>query len=176
MHFHIKTLLLLLLPLLCSTVAATSSSTSTPGASVFPDTYCKTAAITTWEQAERWTQFVNEFYIVKNLTVAYGSFVSADYIQHNPSVGQGAAAAISYLSPFWQTTTITILHLGFDDSIGWIHFRVDGLTPQPLAITDIYRFDPSCIQEHWDVIQMRRRMQPILWRCFDWWSGYSAAV
>lgn len=78
--------------LLSSTFTATSSSTSSPEAQVFPGTYCNTTAITTWEQAERWSQFVNEFYVVKNLTLAYGSFVLADYIQHNPSVGQGAAA------------------------------------------------------------------------------------
>lgn len=152
MHFTLSSLFL---PLLHGAVTAKSSSTPSPGASIYPKAYCVPSALTTWEQAERWNTFVHEFYIAKDLKAAYGSFVAADYIQHNPDVGQGPAAAIAYLSPFWQSTEIKILHLGFDNSIGWIHFRVDGLTPQPLAITDVYRFNESCIQEHWDVIQAR---------------------
>ena len=136
-------------------MAAKVSSTPSSETSIYPTAYCVPSGLTTWEQTERWNTFVNKFYIAKNLEAANGSFVAADYIQHNPDVGQGPAAAIAYLSPFWQSTTIKILHLGFDNPFGWIHFRVDGLTRQPLAITDMYRFNQSCVQEHWDIIQAR---------------------
>ena len=41
-----------------------------------------------------------------------------------------------------------------DNSVGFVHLRIN-TTPEPTALVDIYRFNGTCIVEHWDVTQVK---------------------
>ncbi|KAJ7801746.1 hypothetical protein B0H14DRAFT_3136163 [Mycena olivaceomarginata] len=83
--------------------------------------------------------------------------VRADEVQHNPDNLDGAAASFAVFNAVYanRTNVIQVLHQAFEAPIGWVHFRIDGASPEPAAIVDMYRFNGSCIVEHWDVIQER---------------------
>lgn len=49
----------------------------------------------------------------------------------------------------------TVLRHSFDNSIGFIHVRVDEAGEEPIALADIYRMEGTCLVEHWDVTQAR---------------------
>ncbi|KAJ7784065.1 hypothetical protein B0H14DRAFT_2958978 [Mycena olivaceomarginata] len=91
-----------------------------------------------------------------SIAAAY-KHVRADEFQHNPDNLDGAAASFAVFNAVYanRTNTIQVLHQAFEAPIGWVHFRIDGASPEPGAIVDMYRFNGSCIVEHWDVIQER---------------------
>ena len=138
-----------------SLLSSTKAQSPVHGTYNLPPTYCTPKVISTLEQASRFDAFVHSLYITKNLTNAYGGYVSLDYIQHNPFVGQGPAASIECLSHVLPKANITIFHLGLDNGVGWVHWRAIGLGPEETAITDVFRWNGSCIVEHWDVVEAR---------------------
>jgi predicted SnoaL-like aldol condensation-catalyzing enzyme len=83
--------------------------------------------------------------------------IPADYIQHNPFELDGITSSFDFLNPIFSNTSVTvqILHRVFEAPYGWLHYRVDGLLEEPTAIVDLFRFNGTCMQEHWDVIQGR---------------------
>ncbi|KAF9871447.1 hypothetical protein CkaCkLH20_11094 [Colletotrichum karsti] len=110
------------------------------------------------EQRAIFNDFVNDFYVEKNTTKALLNHQAEDYIQHNPNVLSGRQASIDFLATLVTPdgVNMTIIHNNFDDNTGYIHYRLDTLgASQPTAIVDIFRFNGTCIVEHWDVIQER---------------------
>jgi predicted SnoaL-like aldol condensation-catalyzing enzyme len=95
-------------------------------------------------------KFIQSFIIYSTRSDLFDAFthVVSDYIQHNPNILDGNAATFDVLSARPPTSTPQILHLAFSAPYGWVHHK-DGST----AIVDVYRFNGTCIQEHWDVIQ-----------------------
>ncbi|KAJ7023695.1 hypothetical protein C8F04DRAFT_1133678 [Mycena alexandri] len=85
------------------------------------------------------TTFVEEFYVTRDIPRAF-SHIAADYIQHNPVELDGVTSSFDFLDPIFSNTSVTvqILHRVFE-----------------AAILDLFRFDGTCVQEHWDVIQER---------------------
>ncbi|KAH7055806.1 hypothetical protein B0J12DRAFT_726768 [Macrophomina phaseolina] len=99
--------------------------------------------------------FVNTFYTIGNTTEAFLTHVDESYIQHNPAILSGRDAAISALDGYFANANLTIMRTAFDSPYGWIHYRVDQKGLEPTAYIDVYRFNGSCVVEHWDVIQER---------------------
>lgn len=119
-------------------------------------TYCVPHQVTPNEQYEIFEGWVHEFYLEREIPKAFHTYVMADFIQHNVyEPPYGALPSETYLHKLFGNSSIgiEILHQGFDGGIGWVHWRLDNAYPRPAAIADIFRFNESCIQEHWDVIQ-----------------------
>jgi predicted SnoaL-like aldol condensation-catalyzing enzyme len=116
-------------------------------------TYCPPRPASLFEQRVIFDAFVEAFYVEGNVTGAFTQYVALDYIQHNPFILSGRAAAIAALSVPGPATTLTIVHQLYDGNIGSVHHK-DVAAGSPLvAVADYYRFDGSCIMEHWDVTQ-----------------------
>ena len=92
----------------------------------------------------------------RNITQAY-AHVAANEIQHNPFLPDGAVSTFNFVNALFTNPAITVevLHQAFAAPIGWVHYRMDGLNPEPTAIVDVFRFDGACVVEHWDVIEER---------------------
>lgn len=69
----------------------------------------------------------------------------------------GRNNTIAALSPGglfdFSTASFTIIQTLFESPYGVVHYKFELLGQAPAAITDIWRFEGSCIVEHWDVIQ-----------------------
>lgn len=115
--------------------------------------YCPPYAASAYEQEQLFNAYVQLFYIEKNVTEALETYVAEDYIQHNPYLSSGRAPAEAVLPGLLAPATITIIHTVFQSPIGVVHFRVDEDGSPPTAFVDILRYNGSCIQEHWDVIE-----------------------
>jgi predicted SnoaL-like aldol condensation-catalyzing enzyme len=101
------------------------------------------------EQRQNWEAFVQQYYVEQEITEPFDNYVWVDLIQHHPGIGQGRDAAITYLESVRTAgSTIQIVHTGFGNNTGWIHHYNNGAT----KFVDVFRFDGSCIVEHWDVI------------------------
>jgi len=116
---------------------------------------CPPVSSTPEEQLASFNAFVQKFYYDKNVKAAFLDHVDVNYIQHNPNALSGRQTAIDTLSPVIGQFKITLLNKGFVDNRGWVHYRMDIGGSQPQAILDLFRFNGSCIMEHWDVAQAR---------------------
>lgn len=121
--------------------------------------YCPPRPATPEEQRAILGEFMQAFYEERNATKALLNHVSEDYIQHNPNALSGRQNTLDVLAPFLSPSTVnnTILNKGLDNNIAFIHYRMDLAIPgqQPTAVVDVFRFDGTCIMEHWDVAQQR---------------------
>ncbi len=102
-------------------------------------------------QRQLFTSFVDLLYVRKNVTAAHETYVATNYINHNPFIPDGRDAAITALLPLVPIADIEILHKLFDMGIGAVHMKVTFPGQGPEAFVDIFRFNGSCIVEHWDV-------------------------
>lgn len=105
------------------------------------------------------TRFADLFYRQKKVDEAFSSYVSPDYIQHNPGLADGREAAIDALKPLFsrEDHSFTIERILVDGDLAAIHIRVTSPTPagtHGAAVVDLYRLDNGKIVEHWDVIQL----------------------
>ncbi|KAH6999313.1 hypothetical protein EDB80DRAFT_584018 [Ilyonectria destructans] len=103
-------------------------------------------------------QFSQAFYYERNATKALLDYVSKEYIQHNPGALSGRQKTLDVLEPVLSSDAIefTVLRLAFDNNLAFVHYRMDIVGGgEPSAIVDVYRFNGTCIMEHWDVIQER---------------------
>ncbi|KAK7039850.1 Snoal-like polyketide cyclase family protein [Favolaschia claudopus] len=118
-----------------------------------------------FEQEKIFEVFIKDFLVTKNYTRAY-THIASDMIQHNPLVPDGSHGSFNAVFNFLGApeVKIQVLHRAFAAPIGWAHYRVDGYTgpgldgapvTQPMAVVDVFRFNGTCVQEHWDVIQER---------------------
>ncbi|KAJ7208250.1 hypothetical protein GGX14DRAFT_566976 [Mycena pura] len=76
-----------------------------------------------------------------DLTQAF-THVSANEIQHNPFLPDGAVATFDFVNALLENPAVTVevLHQAFAAPIGWVHYRIDGVNPEPTAIVDVWRF------------------------------------
>ncbi|RPA80474.1 hypothetical protein BJ508DRAFT_415453 [Ascobolus immersus RN42] len=122
-----------------------------------PKPNCPPRKVSQKEQREIFDKFVKTFWLDKTPPIAFANHVDENYIQHNPNALSGRQVAIDTFAKMnMDSITYTILNKGFDDNVGWVHYKMEmpGL-PQPYAVVDTVRFEGSCIMEHWDVSQMR---------------------
>ncbi|KAF4555049.1 Hypothetical protein D9617_3g021180 [Elsinoe fawcettii] len=119
---------------------------------------CPPGRSTPREQLQAFNDFVEAFVVRQEYDAAtFNKYIAEDYIQHNPFALSGRQAVIDFFASvprFSQNNTI--INKGFGNGVGYIHYRVDRVNAtQPSAVVDIFRYNGSCIQEHWDVIQER---------------------
>lgn len=131
---------------------ATASNDANLGSAPF----CPPRPATSSEQREIFSAFSEKFYIDKNVPLALNDHLDIDYIQHNPSALSGRQNAIDAVSPIWPLSNITLVHTALDESFGWAHYKLEMQSSgQPFsAVVDVFRFNGTCIMEHWDVQQM----------------------
>jgi predicted SnoaL-like aldol condensation-catalyzing enzyme len=116
--------------------------------------YCPSRAATDAEQLTILNEFVDKFYVKHNVTQALMDHIDVNYIEHDPNGLSGRQNAINGLVNFIPLTNQTIMHKAMFNGVGWLHFREDAPgSPYTNAIVDVFRFNGTCIMEHWDVSQ-----------------------
>ncbi|USW58205.1 Putative NTF2-like domain superfamily, SnoaL-like domain-containing protein [Septoria linicola] len=122
----------------------------------FNGPYCPSQPVSSTQQRAIFNQFIQKFYIEKNATAAFSEHVAESYIQHNPNVLSGRENAIAAFESFdLSGVNFTLLNVGLDGDRGWVHYRSEGAGMEPSAIVDVFRFNESCIEQHWDVFQTK---------------------
>lgn len=88
---------------------------------------------------------------------ALAMHVADNVTQHDPRIGDGSVAWLHALTePGATHATVEIVHDLFDNGLGITHSRVEGGNGTKAwvrARADFYRFEGTCIVEHWDVVQ-----------------------
>jgi predicted SnoaL-like aldol condensation-catalyzing enzyme len=117
---------------------------------------CSGAPSTTERNRAVVTDFARLFYSERNVRVAFGKYVVPDYVQHNPGIADGRAAAIAALEPMFSRpgASFEIKRILVDGDYAVIHLRgrADPASPGA-AVADIFRLKDGKIVEHWDVLQ-----------------------
>ncbi|KAH8590066.1 hypothetical protein B0O99DRAFT_599329 [Bisporella sp. PMI_857] len=112
---------------------------------------CPPRPATQWLQNRIFEDFLQKFYVEKNATAAILDHMSEQYIQHNPYALSGRQNATEYVGPILQIANFTIAHQGYSNNIGWVHTKMTIPGAPITAVVDIFRFEGTCIMEHWDV-------------------------
>ncbi|PSN69665.1 hypothetical protein BS50DRAFT_293049 [Corynespora cassiicola Philippines] len=119
--------------------------------------YCPPRPATSQQKRAILEEFAQKLFIDRDPVRASNDHVAIDYIQHNPTALSGRdnqLLALAFVTP--ETVNFTIRHLGLDGDIGFIFSRLDMVgAEQPTAVADFVRFNGTCLQEHWDVLQER---------------------
>lgn len=118
------------------------------------ETYCPSVPAYPNEQNAIFNAFIRILLTDRNPAEAYRRFVDVNLIEHNPFGPQGRDANAAFLTQVLAHANFTVLRMNFGNNLGIVHLRIEG-KPQPSALVDIYRFNGSCIVEHWDVTQVR---------------------
>jgi len=116
--------------------------------------FCPSQAATEALQQTIFANFVNALYVQKNVTGAYDTYVDVNLIEHSPFGPQGRDANAAVLLNIIPYAQFTVLRSNFDANFGFIHLEIAG-SPEPTALADIYRMNGTCIEEHWDVTQVK---------------------
>lgn len=100
--------------------------------------------------------FAQLFYGRQDVRAAFEKHVALDYVQHNPGIGDGRAAAIAALEPMFGRPDARFegKRILVDGELAaiYLHGRGDARTAGA-AVADFYRLRDGKIVEHWDVIQ-----------------------
>ncbi|KAJ6506608.1 hypothetical protein C8R45DRAFT_801690, partial [Mycena sanguinolenta] len=117
---------------------------------------CTVHAVFPLKQEEIFYDLVDALYVERNVSEAYSHF-KEDFINHNPFAPDGIASSMALVVPIFTNPAVSVqvLHQVFAAPYGWVHYRIDGWSPEPVAVLDLYLFNGSCVQEHWDLIQTR---------------------
>ncbi|EUC40340.1 hypothetical protein COCMIDRAFT_109041 [Bipolaris oryzae ATCC 44560] len=113
-------------------------------APVKPAPCVRDSKVTVQETKARSEQFAQAFIYKPDISKAF-SFIAVDYINHNPSVANGSAAAWELLSPVWSTANITGKRNTFISPMSWVEYN-----SSLGGIVDRFRWEGGCIVEHWD--------------------------
>jgi predicted SnoaL-like aldol condensation-catalyzing enzyme len=102
-------------------------------------------------------EFIDLFYLRKEVRQAFESWVHPDYIQHKPSLPDGRDAIINFLERLlerYPERTFTIHRVIASDNLVAVHYHTQA-TPEDLglAVIDIFRVEDCRMVEHWDVVQ-----------------------
>jgi predicted SnoaL-like aldol condensation-catalyzing enzyme len=138
------------LPLLTTATATATASSSAATAN------CPGRPATTAEQKVIFADFVNAFYVTKNVTKAFLDHVAEDYIQHNPGFPSGRQVAMDGLKNYVPGLKVSVARTSVSDNAGWVMVKQESSKGAKgySMVVDVFRFDGTCIVEHWDVIQV----------------------
>ncbi|KAI3580744.1 hypothetical protein IWW34DRAFT_616750 [Fusarium oxysporum f. sp. albedinis] len=107
------------------------------------------------EQSIIFTNFLRKFYFEKDVFRAGREHILLNAINHNPNVVGDREASLAWVAPRIAEWNITIANSGFADNVGWSHVKVEGPDMGRYTVAvDIWRFEGSCIAEHWDALQL----------------------
>ncbi|KAF0331975.1 membrane protein [Colletotrichum asianum] len=111
--------------------------------------YCPPRSASPSEQRLIFAEFYQKLCTDMNATQALIDHTAEDYIQQNPIV-----ICHSFVIP--ETVKFNVTLSGIDGDLAFVYLRMDIVgEPRPRAVVDLLRFNGSCIQEHWDVMQER---------------------
>ncbi len=101
--------------------------------------------------------FYSMLFEKRQVKEAFDMFVSPDYIQHNPSIPNGTAPDIAFLTEKFKNnpgSTNEVKRAVAEEDLVVLHV-LSRLNPadRGRAIVDIFRVKDNKIVEHWDVIQ-----------------------
>ncbi|KAF5320145.1 hypothetical protein D9611_010290 [Ephemerocybe angulata] len=86
--------------------------------------------------------------------VAYDKYVPGQYIQHNPFAQSGREFALNFLTEAraqgWRSDKLTFFA---GQGYGFTHIRAFWRNTTS-SVMDYFRFEGTCIVEHWDVVQV----------------------
>ena len=104
-------------------------------------------------------QIVEDFLDLTNrqgrVREAFERHVSEDYVQHNPSVGNGREAAISLIEGLSAAASFnpSVKRIVAEGDLVAVHMHLSFGDGPGLAVMDMFRLADGKIVEHWDVIQ-----------------------
>ncbi|UKZ80098.1 hypothetical protein TrVFT333_007863 [Trichoderma virens FT-333] len=103
--------------------------------------------------------FVDQFYFKRDFQGAMKKYVSSNLIQHNPQIANGSQAQVEVVTSIlanYDGPEFELVIIDVERGYGVVFNRFRGKAGTGLPITgvaDIYRFEGSCMVEHWDVIE-----------------------
>ena len=109
------------------------------------------------DNREIMTEFAEIFYHQRDVKRAFDMFVAgASYIQHNPTIADGAQAAIDALAEKFghPNANFEIKKILVDGDLAVVHVRAFPKGGAEAAVADFYRLENGKIVEHWDVLQL----------------------
>lgn len=101
--------------------------------------------------------FVTTVFDERRVREGFERYARADYIQHNPGLGDGPEPAIAYLTallgfrPEMMATRRHVIAEG--DHVVVTSSLREGSGPVTAVVVDIFRVQDGRIAEHWDVMQ-----------------------
>jgi predicted SnoaL-like aldol condensation-catalyzing enzyme len=128
--------------------------------------YCPPRPATETEQKAIFEEFIHKIYGLHNASLALNDHGDPEWIEHDPGALSGRQNVIDILTGLLPMTNQTFIHRGLVDGVGFTHFREDVPDQPPFVVVDFFRFNGTCIMEHWDVSQTRdpNSLNPIaLW-------------
>ncbi|KAH6711699.1 hypothetical protein BKA61DRAFT_445789, partial [Leptodontidium sp. MPI-SDFR-AT-0119] len=120
---------------------------------------CPGKPATNKQQEDIFAEFRNTYFIERDASAALNAHMPEDYIQHNPNILSGRQNAIDALNQFLPLTTFTVLRAGVQNNLAWVHIKGE-LQGTIFATVDIFRFEGTCMREHWDVTQIANASSP----------------
>ncbi|KAH7160471.1 hypothetical protein B0J13DRAFT_602965 [Dactylonectria estremocensis] len=99
--------------------------------------------------------FAYTFYTEKNVKGAFAKYVASNYVQHNPDIADGRAAAVEALTPLFssKSQSFEIARVMVGPEYTTIHIEALNAQGSSYTVFDVYRTKGSCIIEHWDALQ-----------------------
>ena len=99
--------------------------------------------------------FVDLMYRRLDVRTAFDTYVSVDYLQHNPGLPDGRDAARDALAVKFRDPafSIDVVRMLVDGDLCVLHLRASRDGRPAAAVVDIYRAEGDRIVEHWDVLQ-----------------------
>lgn len=102
-------------------------------------------------------EFIDLFYVKKQVRLAFETWVHPDYIQHKPTLPDGREPVITFLEKLLQRfpdRTFTIHRVIASDDLVAVHYHSQATPDDPgFAVVDIFRVESCRMVEHWDVVQ-----------------------
>ena len=100
-------------------------------------------------------EFAELMYTRRDVRTAFDRFVADDYVQHNPGLADGRAAARDALAEKFgdPSFSIDVVRMLVDGEHCALHLRPRRNGAPAAAVVDLYRAEGDRIVEHWDVIQ-----------------------
>ncbi len=90
---------------------------------------------------------------VKRDTTAVGRYWGDPYLQHNPTIADGAADLPGIIKSLPATFKYEPGLVLAEGDMVMIHGRYTGWGPKPMVAVDIFRVKNGKLVEHWDVMQ-----------------------
>ncbi|KAE9373032.1 hypothetical protein N431DRAFT_224676 [Stipitochalara longipes BDJ] len=103
-------------------------------------------------------EYLSEYFFeAGGIVSAFDDFIDVNYIQHSPNeppYGRNASLAeILSAGDSFAGVNVTILKVLFDSPYGMVHWKLQVPGSEPFAFVDMWRFNGTCMVEHWDVVE-----------------------
>lgn len=145
--------MLKMLWILVGTIALATTSAAREGDTVESPRQADSAMVKNNRQiVEAFLDLINRHRRVRE---AFERYVSENYVQHNPTAGDGREDAIRLIEGLAATPGFNpmVKRIVAEGDLVAVHMHVQLGDGPGLAVMDMFRLDKGKIVEHWDVIQ-----------------------